>query len=123
MAQAPVHVSDSMARRLAELKADDHAEARARLAAIEAAMTPQWQAQMLQRVNGLSKKASAPKGKLPKLYTLMEEVGALRSPHVSCKAGCSACCRTIPVEISDLEARHIAAQTGRRGPRCADLQR
>ncbi|HIV70901.1 MAG TPA: YkgJ family cysteine cluster protein [Candidatus Aquabacterium excrementipullorum] len=108
-----IRVSDSMLQRLAELKADNHAESRSRLAAIEEAMTPQWKSSMHSRMDHLGKEASSPRSKLPKLYMLMEEVGALRSEHVSCKAGCSACCRTIPVEISDLEARHIAAATGR----------
>ncbi|RRS00932.1 YkgJ family cysteine cluster protein [Aquabacterium soli] len=106
-------VSDSMMQRLAELKADNHAQARAQLAAIEAAMSAEWKAAMHARMMNLSKEASSARSKLPKLYSLMEEVGDLRAPHVSCKAGCSACCRTIPVEISDLEARHIAAATGR----------
>ena len=108
------NASDSMMQRLAELKADNHAQAHKQLAAIEAAMTPQWQASMHARVASLSREASSTRSKLPKLYTLMEEVGDLRAPHVSCKAGCSACCRTIPVEISDLEAKHLAAATGRK---------
>jgi Fe-S-cluster containining protein len=110
---ANVNVSPLMLQRLAELKADDHAESKRKLEAIEAAMTPQWRQSMHERINSLSRQASAPRSKLPKLYLLMEEVGELRSEHVSCKAGCSACCRTIPVEISDLEARHIAAATGK----------
>lgn len=100
-------------QRLAELKADNHTEARARLAAIEAVMTPQWRTTMHTKIEGLSKEASSARSKLPKLYALMEVVGELRAPHVSCKAGCSACCRIIPVEISEQEARHIAAATGR----------
>lgn len=110
---ANLTLSDSLLQRLAELKADNHVEAKRKLAAIEEAMTPQWKAAMHARIADLSNQAAAPRSKLPKLYLMMEEVGELRSPHVSCKAGCSACCRTIPVEISDLEARHIAAATGK----------
>lgn len=110
---AHFNLSDSMLQRLAELKADNHVESKRKLAAIEEAMTPQWKKSMHERVAGLSSQASSPRSKLPKLYLLMEEVGELRSQHVACKAGCSACCRTIPVEISDLEARHIAAATGK----------
>jgi Fe-S-cluster containining protein len=107
------NLSDAILQRLAELKADNHVEAKRKLEAIEEAMTPQWKKAMHARMTDLSRQASASRSKLPKLYQLMEEVGELRSPHVSCKAGCSACCRTIPVEISDLEARHIAAATGK----------
>jgi Fe-S-cluster containining protein len=112
----PVNTQDSnpVMQGLAALKADNHVEARARLAAIEAAMTPEWQASMRSRIDSLAREASAARSKLPKLYALMEVVGDLRGPHVSCKAGCSACCRIIPVEISDLEARHLAAATGRK---------
>lgn len=104
--------SSAMLERLAELKADNHAEGIARLSAINKAMTPEWKASMQTRLDRLSQAASSPRSKLPKLYSLMEEFGELRAPHVSCKAGCSACCRVIPVEISDLEARHISMATG-----------
>lgn len=110
---ANITLSASMLQRLADLKNDNHVEAKRRLAAIEQAMTPQWKQTMHDRITSLSRQSAASRSKLPKLYVLMEEVGELRSPHVSCKAGCSACCRTIPVEISDLEARHIAAATGK----------
>lgn len=106
-------LSEAKLQQLAELKADNHVEAKRKLEAIEEAMTPRWKEAMHARMADLSRQASAPRSKLPKLYLLMEEVGELRSQHVSCKAGCSACCRTIPVEISDLEARHIAAGTGK----------
>ncbi len=104
--------SGSILARLAELKADNHAEGLARLAAIDAAMTPSWRVSMRARLDSLDQVASAPRTKLSKLFMLVEEFGALRSPHVSCKAGCSACCRTIPVEISELEAQHITRATG-----------
>lgn len=98
---------------LAELKADNHAQAFERLNAINDSMTPAWKESMRIRLDSLAKTASSPRSKLPKLYVLMEEFGELRAPHVSCRAGCSACCRTIPVEISDLEAKHITHMTGR----------
>lgn len=104
--------------RLIELKADNHAQSRARIAAINEAITPEWKQGMGARIGALTQASSAARTKLPKLYALMEEFGDIRAPHVSCKAGCSACCRSIPVEISDLEARHIAAATGKA---CATL--
>lgn len=97
---------------LAELKADKHAEGFAKLQAIQQAMTPQWKESMRSRLDNLGSMASSPRSKLPKFYLLVEEFGEIRSPHVACKAGCSACCRTIPVEISDLEAQHITKATG-----------
>lgn len=103
----------SMMQRLAERKAQVRAESNARLAAIEAAMTPQWKALMHTKMADLQHKAASPRSKLPKLYLLMEEVGGIRAPHLACNAGCSACCQDIPVEISDLEAKHISAATGR----------
>lgn len=104
--------SPSILERLAELKADNHAEGLTRLAAINQSMTPAWKESMRSRLDNLAKTASSPRSKLPKLYLLVEEFGELRSPHVACKAGCSACCRTIPVEISELEAQHITQATG-----------
>lgn len=105
--------TDSVIERLAERKAEGRAESTARLAAIDKSMTPQWKASMLARITKLNHEAAAPRSKLPKLYGLMEEVAAVRAPHLACSEGCDACCRTIPVEISDLEARHIAQATGR----------
>ncbi len=105
--------SDQTMQRLIELKADNHEEARARLSAINQSMTPEWKASMRVEIDKLSQTASSARSKLPKLYALMESFGELRAPHVSCKAGCSACCRNIPVELSDLEAKHIAAATGK----------
>lgn len=110
--------TEALIQALAERKAQGHGEAKARLAAIEAKMTPQWQHLMHRKVDELGRTAGAPRSKLPKLYALMEEVGRIRSPHLACNAGCSNCCRHIPVEISDLEARHIAAATGKA---CATL--
>jgi Fe-S-cluster containining protein len=107
-----VNDSASILERLAELKADNHAEGLGRLAAIKQSMTPQWSESMRAQLDQLDKTASSSRSKLPKLYKLVEEFGDLRSPHVACKAGCSACCRTIPVEISDLEAQHISNATG-----------
>lgn len=104
--------SADLLARLAELKADNQAEGLARLAAIDEAMTPPWRAAMQGRIDGLVHQASSPRTKLPKVYALMEEFGELRAPHVSCKTGCSTCCRRIPVEISDLEAEHISKATG-----------
>jgi Fe-S-cluster containining protein len=105
--------SAHLMERLAERKTEIHAERLARLAAIDSKMTPEWKANMFSRVNILNKTAGSPKSKLPKLYALMEEVSELRAPHLACNAGCSHCCRSIAVEISDLEARHIASATGR----------
>jgi Fe-S-cluster containining protein len=105
--------SELLLQRLAELKADNHADARARLEAINQTLTPQWHEGMHVRIDRLSRGAASSRSKLPKLYGLMEEFGELRAPHVSCKAGCSTCCERIPVEISDLEAKHIAMVTGR----------
>lgn len=105
--------SDPTLRRLIELKADNHVESRARIDAINQSMSPEWRIAMKAELDQLSQAAASPRSKLPKLYALMESFGVLRNPHVSCKAGCSACCRTIPVEISDLEAKHIAHATGK----------
>lgn len=105
--------SDSIIQRLAERKAEGRTEAITRLAAIEKEMTPAWTASMNTKITNVTREASSPRSKLPKLYALMEEVSAVRAPHLACSAGCSSCCRTIPVEISDLEARHISAATGR----------
>lgn len=105
--------ADSVIQRLIERKAEGRTESTARLAAIEKDMTPQWKAAMQARIVKLHHEAAAPRTKLPKLYAMMEEVAAVRAPHLACSAGCNACCRTIPVEISDLEARHIANMTGR----------
>lgn len=104
--------SESLLERLAELKADNHAEGLARLKAINNALTPEWSESMRSRINELSKTASSPRSKLPKLYALVEEFSEIRAPFVSCKAGCSSCCKRIPVEISDLEAKHISMATG-----------
>lgn len=98
---------------LLAIKADDHAESRAKLAAINQGMSPEWRAAMKAELVQLSQAASSARSKLPKLYALMESFAKIRDPHVACKAGCSACCRTIPVEISDLEARHISSATGK----------
>ncbi|MDO9237844.1 MAG: YkgJ family cysteine cluster protein [Aquabacterium sp.] len=100
-------------QRLAERMAEGRTEASARLAAIEQSMTPSWKAAMHTKLAALTRESASPRSKLPKLYALMELVSEVRSPHLACNAGCSACCRTIPVEISDLEAKHIAAATGR----------
>lgn len=97
---------------LAELKADNHAEGLARLEAIQQAMAPAWQASAQTRIHALTHAAGSPRTKLPKLFALVNEFSDIRAPHVSCKAGCSACCRRIPVEITDLEARHISQVTG-----------
>lgn len=105
--------ADSVIQRLIERKAEGRTESAARLAAIEKDMTPQWKASMQARIVKLNHEAASPRTKLPKLYAMMEEVAAVRAPHLACSAGCNACCRTIPVEISDLEARHIAHMTGR----------
>jgi Fe-S-cluster containining protein len=105
--------ASSMTRRLAERKAQGRTEAVARLAAIEEKMTPEWKAGMHTKIAHLTREASSPRSKLPKLYALMEVVGEVRAPHLACNAGCAACCRTIPVEISDLEAKHIATVIGR----------
>lgn len=105
--------TEAVLERLAARKAEGREIPQARLAAIDAAMTPEWQAGMRARIDSLNAMAAAPRSKLPKLYALMEEVGALRAPHLACNAGCSFCCKTIPVEISDLEAKLIASVTGR----------
>ena len=97
---------------LAELKADQHAEGLAKLEAIQQAMQPAWKEAAQARLHALTHAAASPRTKLPKLYALVDEFSAIRDPHVSCKAGCSACCRRIPVEITDLEARHISQVTG-----------
>jgi uncharacterized protein len=97
---------------LAALKADNHAEGLGRLEAIQQAMDPDWRASTQARVHALTHAAASPRTKLPKLYALVNEFSEVRDPHVSCKAGCSACCRRIPVEITDLEARHISQVTG-----------
>lgn len=106
--------ADSIMQRLAERKAEGRGESVARLAAIERDMTPEWKASMQTKITQLNHAASSPRSKLPKLYALMELVGEVRAPHLACNAGCTACCRTIPVEISDLEAKHIASVTGRK---------
>ena len=97
---------------LAALQADNHAEGLARLEAIQQALPPTWQASAQARIHDLAHTAGSARTKLPKLYALVNEFSALRDPHVSCTAGCSACCRRIPVEITDLEARHISQVTG-----------
>jgi Fe-S-cluster containining protein len=103
----------SIMQRLAERKAEGRGESTARLEAIERDMTPEWKASMQGKITQLNHEASSPRSKLPKLYALMEVVGEVRAPHLACNAGCNSCCRTIPVEISDLEAKHIASVTGR----------
>lgn len=113
MEQRDSESTDAIIQRLAERQAEGRTESKARLAAIERAMTPQWRATMEAKITRLNSEASSPRSKLPKLYMLMEEVAAVRAPHLACGPGCNACCRTIPVEISDLEARHIAQATGR----------
>jgi len=105
--------ADSILQRLAERKTEGRTEATARLAAIERDMTPDWQASMHASITKLNSEASSPRSKLPKLYAMMELVGEVRAPHLACSAGCTSCCRTIPVEISDLEAKHIASAIGR----------
>jgi Fe-S-cluster containining protein len=100
-------------QRLAERQGDVRGESQARLAAIDQAMTPEWKASMRGQITKLQHEASSPRSKLPKLYTLMEIVGEVRAPHLACGAGCTSCCRNIPVFISDLEAKHITAATGR----------
>lgn len=105
--------TDSVIQRLVERKAEGRTESTSRLAAIDKDMTPEWKASMQARIAKLNHEASSPRSKLPRLYAMMEEVAAVRAPHLACAAGCTACCRTIPVEISDLEARHIAHATGR----------
>lgn len=104
---------DSVLQRLAERKAQGHTESATRLAAIEAKMTPEWKVVMHGKLAELARQAASPRSKLPRLYGLMEEVGEIRGPHLACNAGCSSCCRDIPVEITDVEARHIAEATGR----------
>lgn len=97
---------------LAQRKLQGRGEAEARLQAIAGQMTPDWDADMRAKISQLDHMASSPRSKLPKLYVLMEQVGDLRAPYLACSAGCSACCKTIPVEISDLEAKHISDATG-----------
>lgn len=97
---------------LAELKADNHAEGLAKLEAIQQAMSPAWHEATQARIHALTHAAASPRTKLPKLFALVNEFSDVRDPHVACKAGCSACCRRIPVEITDLEARHISQVTG-----------
>jgi Fe-S-cluster containining protein len=106
-------MDEHILHQLAERKAEGRQESQARLAAIDQAMTPEWKAAMHGQVAKLQHEASSPRSKLPKLYSLMEQVGEVRAPHLACGAGCASCCRNIPVEISDLEAKHIAAATGR----------
>jgi Fe-S-cluster containining protein len=110
---SPDEDAATLIQRLAERKAEGLAFPQARLAEIQAKMTPEWQANMRGRIAALNAMAAAPRSKLPKLYALMEVVGELRAPHLACNAGCSFCCKTIPVEISDLEANLIASVTGR----------
>lgn len=105
--------SEAVLQRLAERKEEGLVEAKARLAAIENKMTPEWTVAMGAKVDSLTREASSPRSKLPKLFALMEVVGEVRAPHLACGPGCSACCRLIPVQISDLEAKHIATVTGR----------
>lgn len=84
-----------------------------RVRAIAEKMTPEWDADMRRKIVNLRNTNASPKTKLPKLYQLMETVAHLRAPHLACKAGCDACCRTIPVEISELEAKNISSISGR----------
>lgn len=113
MSSTDLAEADPILQRLAERKSQGRTEAASRLAAIERAMTPEWQAAMQAKITKLNSEAASPRTKLPKLYALMEVVGEVRAPHLACSAGCNSCCRTIPVEISDLEAKHIASATGR----------
>ena len=106
-------VSEEMLQRLAERKAEGREYELAQRAAFDKAMTPTWRAEMHEKIARLSLEASSPRSKLPKLYALMEEVGDLRGPYMACSAGCGSCCRTVAIEISDLEAQHIAAAIGR----------
>jgi len=105
--------TEEMLQRLAERKAEGRDYELAQRAAFDKDMTPEWRAEMHRKIDQLSREASSPRSKLPKLYALMEEVGDLRGPHMACSAGCGACCRTVAIEISDLEAQHIAAAIGR----------
>lgn len=112
MSTPNAHNNEYVLAQLAQRKQQGRGEAEARLQAIAEKMTPEWDAEMRSQINRLDHMASSPRSKLPKLYVLMEQVGALRAPYLACSAGCSACCKTIPVEISDLEAKHISEATG-----------
>lgn len=93
-------------------KVEDGAASRRRFAEIEVAMTPEWKAGMARRVAAVVGEASSPRSKLPKVYSLLDEVGALRAPHVACKPGCDACCH-MQIEITQDEADRIGQFTSR----------
>lgn len=112
MSTPNAHNLEHVLAQLAERKQQGRGEAEARLKAISEKMTPEWNDEMRRRITQLDRMASSPRSKLPKLYVLMEQVGDLRAPYLACNSGCSACCKTIPVEISDLEAKLISEATG-----------
>ena len=107
-------ISHDVLDRLAQRHVDG--DSSARIAAIDAAMTPQWKAEMDRRLRATLAEASAPRSKLRKVYALLDEVNALRTTHMACKRGCTACCH-MQVEISDVEAQRIATATGRKAAR------
>jgi len=60
----------------------------------------------------LARLNASPRVKLQRIYQLLDQIGEHTAGHVACRSGCADCCR-MNVTISDLEARQIAAHTGR----------
>jgi len=60
----------------------------------------------------LARLNASPRVKLQRIYRLLDQIGEHAAGHVACRSGCADCCR-MNVTISDLEARQIAAHTGR----------
>ncbi len=60
----------------------------------------------------LARLNASPRVKLQRIYQVIDQIGQHTAGYVACRSGCADCCR-MNVTISDLEARQIAAHTGR----------
>jgi Fe-S-cluster containining protein len=103
-------LSDDVLARLAERKISN--DSQQRVADVQTAMTPEWQADMARRLGHVMNEPASARSKFPKLYALIERADEKRATHAACGRGCDACCH-IQVEIADSEAQRIAEFTGR----------
>lgn len=61
----------------------------------------------------IARENASARSKIRKIYRLIDQIAAVRAPHVACAGKCADCCR-MNVSISGLEAKLIADATGRK---------
>lgn len=75
------------------------------------ALPANFTAEATQRTQQISTMNASPRAKLGKLYALVDEYAAMRSPYVACKPGCDSCCH-MKIELTNVEAERISKATG-----------